>query len=140
MKILTEDMRNGKYNGLIVWVTVYNRPDLHKKPLRCIYPTKCLICSNDKLPENHKIYYSDSHFVKLGKNDKPTKNIINPVDNTGYRYRIGNELHIFTDQNECYDFWNSLLDEYINKLEEYKVYQTEIIENEITKLNNNKIY
>lgn len=67
MKILTEDMRDGKHNGLIVWITDYNRPDLHKKPLRYVYPTKCLICSNDNLPLKHKIYYSNSHFVKLGK-------------------------------------------------------------------------
>ncbi len=100
------DIRNGKMNGKIVWVCHYNRPDLAKKPLRNVPPTRVIVRNNDELPKKKNVYYSDSFFSPLNKNDEPTAKIIVPFDNTGYRSFPGNPLHIFDNQKDCEQAWN----------------------------------
>ena len=95
MKILTSDVRDGKHDGDIVWICHYNQPDLNKKPLRNVKPTRCIVCSNDEPPKNKTVYYSNSHFKTLSKHGAKLSQVISPVDNTGYRCHIGNELFVF---------------------------------------------
>ena len=119
MQISTKEMRNGVHDNKIVYICDYNQPDFHKKPLRKISPIQCIIVSNDKLPKRKKIYYSKSHFTPLKKNGEPSKKIISPVDNTGFRWRSGNELYIFDNEKECIEKWNELITYHVNKLEVY---------------------
>ena len=105
MQISTTEVRDGKHNDRTVWICHYNQPDLSKKPLRNISPTKCLIVSNDELPKNKTVYYSHSHFRPLNAKGKPLSRIISPVDNTGFRTRCGNELFVFDNEHECIEEW-----------------------------------
>lgn len=118
MKIETKEIRDGDRVGDIVWICHYNRPDLDKKPLRNLPPTQALIKSNEDLPKNKRVYYSQNHFVVIGKKGKQTSKIISPVDNTGFRSRCGNELYVFTTESECIHEWNKQLDEHCDRLNE----------------------
>jgi len=106
MKIETKAVRDGLYDGSIVWVCHYNRPDMHKKALRNVPPTKCIVRPLSELPKNKRVYYSFSFFCPLKKGDAPTSKVISPVDNTGYRSMCGNELHVFDSKIECVESWN----------------------------------
>ena len=105
----TREVQEGKCNGSVVWVCHYNQPDLGKKPLRNVPPTKCIVACNSELPKNKKVYYSKSHFRVIGKNDKVTAKIISPVDNTGYRSYQGNPLSTFLNKEDCECDWNDML-------------------------------
>ena len=118
MKIETALVRDGKHLGKKVWICHYNRPDMHKKPLRNIPPTEVLIRSIDELPKGKKVYYSDVFFSPLNKKGEPLSKVISPVDNTGYRVYCGNELHIFNNKKECVDHWNNQLNNYFVKLDD----------------------
>lgn len=111
MRIQTSEIREGKHIGEVVWICHYLRPDLDKKTLRNIPPTKVIVRSNDELPENKTVYYSKCHFSPLSKKGTPTSKVISPVDNTGYRMRHGNELYVFTDEIECIAEWNEQVKE-----------------------------
>lgn len=118
MKIETKSVRDGKYTGKKVWICHYNRPDMQKKPLRNLPPTEVLIRSTDELPKNKKVYYSEVFFSPLNKKGEPLARVISPVDNTGYRGYCGNEIHIFNNEMECVDHWNTQLNNYFVKLDE----------------------
>lgn len=132
---LTEKVRKGEMDGKTVWICHYNKPDLNKKPLRNVPPTKCLVVSNDKLPKNKTVYYSKSHYLAIGKNGKTTARVISPVDNTGYRGYCGNMLFTFECESDCVEEWNKQIklvtDRYINKI---KTFEKELLE-EVSKLN-----
>lgn len=115
--IETKSMRNGEIDGKIVWICHYNRPDLSKKPLRNIPPTRVLVCSNSELPKNKRVYYSESHFRPINKDGKPTSRIISPVDNTGYRMYCGNELFVFENESDCIKCWNDQLKSHIELIQ-----------------------
>ena len=117
MKIETKEVRDGKHTGKEVWVCHYLRPDLDKKALRNVPPTKALIKSNDELPKNKTVYYSEDHFAPINENGKVLAKVISPVDNTGYRSRAGNELHVFTKESECIAAWNEQIDHVCFELE-----------------------
>lgn len=119
MRLSTKKMREGKYDNKIVWICDYNQPDFHKKPLRKVVPVECIIISNDQLPNKKTINYSESHFVVLKKNKEPSKKVISPVDNTGYRWYPGNELYIYDNETECITKWNELINEHVKKLDQY---------------------
>ena len=110
MKIKTKEVRDGKHTGKEVWICHYLRPDLDKKALRNVPPTKVLIRNNDELPKNKTVYYSGDHFAPINKSGKVLAKVISPVDNTGYRMRAGNELYVFTEENECITAWNEQVD------------------------------
>ncbi len=113
MEIDISTIQNGTWDGRHVWVCHYNRPDLQKKPLRNLPPTKVLVVSNDDLPDNKTVYYSQSHFRPFNKKGVPKAQIISPVDNTGFRSRQGNPVHVFDNEQDCIDSWNDQIDEHI---------------------------
>lgn len=106
MQIKTADIRNGAMVGEIVWICHYHRPDLQKKALRNVPPTQVLIRDNTELPKNKRVYYSQTHFSPINKQEEPLAKVISPVDNTGYRSRHGTELFVFTTEEECIAEWN----------------------------------
>lgn len=117
MKIDTHEIMNGSRDGQTVWICHYNRPDMRKKALRNLPPTMVLVRSNLDLPSNKKVYYSQSHFVPIGSSGKPLSRIISPVDNTGYRSRCGNEVHVFDNEEDCNEAWNSQLKDHCEVLD-----------------------
>lgn len=118
MRIETKAVREGKHIGETVWICHYNRPDLHKKPLRNIPPTRVRVVCNEELPKSKRVYYSSTHFRPVNSDgSKITARVISPVDNTGYRTRAGNELHVFADEKSCKDAWNEQLNEHIKRLQ-----------------------
>lgn len=116
---LTKKIMDGGLVGKTVWICHYNRPDLDKKPLRNIPPTKCIVYSNDDLPKNKNVYYSLCHFRPLNSAGNPLSRVISPVDNTGYRTHAGNMLYTFLDEKGCIDEWNSQVNEAQKRLEEH---------------------
>jgi hypothetical protein len=115
MQIVTKEVRDGMYDGKVVWICHYNQPDLDKKALRNIPPTKAIILKASSLSTNKKIYYSNSYFAPLTKKEEITKKVISPVDNTGYRTFPGNELFVFDDENECVSAWNEQIDVHLKR-------------------------
>lgn len=117
MQYQTKDLADGKHNGETVWICHYNQPDLDKKALRNVPPTKCLIRSIDDLPPNKTVYYSLSYFAPLKASGQPSSKIVGLVDNTGFRGRSGNALFVFDSEEECVKEWNSQLVDHCNKLQ-----------------------
>ena len=134
MTELTKKVQNGELDGSILWVSQYSQPDIDKKPLRSVPPTKCIVKSNDKLPKGKTVYYSKSHFVALGKNDCETKKIISPVDNTGFRLRQGNPINTFENESDCIKSWNEDLSMVIKKLNDKSKVIIDEINGQISKL------
>lgn len=91
--------------GDTVWICDYRHDDIMNKPIRHVVPQKVLIADNADLPKNKTVYYSPIHFVPLGKNDVPKKQVIAPFDNTGFRGRTGTSVNIFDTEKECRDFY-----------------------------------
>lgn len=119
MKIPTDKMTNGLINGETVWVCRYRRPDLNKKPLRNLPPTRVIVRCNSELPKNKRVYYSESHFSPVKENGTVVKSkVISPVDNTGYRFFPGDPVHMFDNEKECVEDWNNQLDEITSRLED----------------------
>jgi hypothetical protein len=114
---LTEKVRNGDMDDKTVYICHFNKPDMDKKPLRSIPPTKCVVSSNSKLPKNKTVYYSESHYSPLSAKGVITKKIIAPQDNTGFRGRIGNSLYTFDNYEDCFMLWNMQLAEYIERID-----------------------
>jgi len=101
------DITSGSMDGKTVWICHYNRPDMNKKPLRCIPPTKCIVVSNEATMK--KIYYSSSHFAKV--------KIYAPFDNTGFRSYSGNPVHVFTDELQCVESWREQVAKHVAELD-----------------------
>lgn len=114
MKLITQNIRNGAHKGEVVWVTQYNRPDIHKKALRNVPPTQCIIKSIDDCTK--KVYYSTTYFAPLKKDGTATSKVISPVDNTGYRSFCGNEINVFTTEAEANECWNAEIDDVIERM------------------------
>ena len=114
MKLITKDIRDGKHRGEIVWVTHFNQPDLDKKALRNVPPTKCIVKSIDETKK--RVYYSENYFAPLSKKGEATAKVISPVDNTGFRSHCGNELFVFTTEEEAIELWNSQVTAAVNTL------------------------
>ena len=117
MQIETKKIMEGNCDGQVVWICHYNRPDMQKKALRNVPPTKVIIRSIEELPANKRVYYSESYFSPLSKSGKPLSKIISPVDNTGYRSLCGNTLYVFDDEKECVAMWNTQLANHIATLD-----------------------
>lgn len=115
--IETSSIRNGARIGEIVWICHYHRPDLDKKALRNVPPTKVMVMDNEILPKNKTVYYSKTHFAPLNKKGEPTKKVISPVDNTGYRSRAGTELFVFDCEIDCRVEWNNQLSEHCDRVD-----------------------
>ena len=103
MQIEVKEVTNGNLNNKVVWVSdIRHNGNPFEKLIRHTKPTKVIIRDNDNyLPKGKRVYYSESHFVVLDKNNKPTKKIIAPFDNTGYRSYTGIALKVFDNIEEC---------------------------------------
>lgn len=109
MRIETKEIMDGGHIGKIVWICHYNRPDMNKKALRNVPPTEVIVRSNEELPKNKTVYYSENHFSPIKADGKPASKVISPVDNTGYRSLSGNPLYVFDNEDECNAMWNTQL-------------------------------
>ena len=116
MRIETEKVRAGLLDGETVYVCHYLHPEISNKPLRNLPPTKVLVRCNDEISKN--IYYSESHFVAFNKNGTLSKKVFSPVDNTGYRSRHGNEVHVFDNYGECAESWNTQIEACLPQFDE----------------------
>ena len=131
----TKAVQDGLLNGKIVWICHYNQPDLNKKPLRNVRPTKCLVVSNSELPVGKVIPYSRSHYLALNKKGLTIGKPISTVDNTGYRSHQGNPLETFSCQDDCIARWNCMLVDVNNRLRKKLEHAEENIKIEIDKIN-----
>jgi len=119
MEINFKQVRDGHSDGLILWVCHFNQPYLKNKPIRKVPPTKVMVCSNTELPENKRVYYSNSHFVPLNKNGDKLKRIIALADNTSNRYSSGEPLFIFDNECECRAKWDEQINKHIERVDQY---------------------
>lgn len=103
--------------GKRVWICDFRQPDLNKKPIRHVQPIEVEVCSNEDLPKNKRIYYSENHFRKIGAKGL-TKDIIPVFDNTGYRSFAGTPVKAFDNQQECYAAYNVMADSIVNELDD----------------------
>ncbi|WP_440110007.1 hypothetical protein [Paenibacillus sp. QZ-Y1] len=86
--------------GEEVWICDYRYNDVDNKPIRHISPKKVVVVSNEDLPKNKRVYYSEFHFRGLRESGKMSNTVIAPYDNTGYRAYAGVPLNIFYDKEE----------------------------------------
>ncbi len=108
MKEIIENISNGKMDGKIFYICdIRHNGNPFEKFIRNVKPTKVIVTSNEELAKNKRIYYSESHFVPLDKNDNPTKKVIGLYDNTGYRSYRGTPLNVFENIKDCKDFYNT---------------------------------
>jgi hypothetical protein len=84
-----------------VWITDFRHNDINESPIRHIKPVRVVISDNGSLPKNKAVYYSSFHFREIGKTGKILAKIIAPYDNTGYRSRTGDSVHIFLTEDEA---------------------------------------
>lgn len=120
MEYKFEDVRTGSINDKIIYVCDYRYNDFNDKPIRHIKPTKVLVKSNDNLPKNKNIYYSECHLVVLGKEDKPTSKILSIADNTGYRSFAGTPLRMFDNLEECQQAYKEFVKKNLDQFQDYK--------------------
>jgi len=118
MRFETKLIRDGAMMGHKVWVCDYRQPDLNKKPIRHVKPTKVIIVSNEDLPKNKTVYYSKTHFRPLNDKGNRTSKVIKPVDNTGYRSYAGEEINVFDSEIQCKQYYGAQCDAIIHRLQE----------------------
>ncbi|HHT98015.1 MAG TPA: hypothetical protein GXZ90_09010 [Clostridiales bacterium] len=99
----------------MVWIVDIRTSDGNSY-IRNVEPTLVIITSNEDLPKNKRIYYSDYHFRKVGKNGNILKQIIAPYDNTGYRSYPGASVNVFETYEEAITKYNEQIDEVIKEL------------------------
>lgn len=112
---LTERVRNGEMNDETVWICHYLQPDLNKKPLRNVPPTKCMVMSNEGIKKT--VYYSKSHYRPINAKGKVLAKVISPVDATGHRGYCGNMLYTFDNEADCVKAWNEMLEEVMERVQ-----------------------
>ena len=136
MQIDIKDVTEGRYDGKEVYICDYRLGDggILKKPIRNLPPQKVLVRSNDELPKNKTIYYSNSHFVKLKSNGLPSSAVIPVFDNTGYRMYSGVPVKIFDNMDECVVEFQKMVDEVIDKWEKYKQQVIPMIDDNLEEL------
>lgn len=121
MEINIEDITRGRLDGQIVFICDYRlNDDAMNKPIRTQPPIPVMVMSNTSLPKNKKIYYSDSHFVKLKKDGLLSATVIPVYDNTGYRTYTGVPLRVFDNLDECINVYNDLLSIATDRLVGYR--------------------
>lgn len=139
MAIDISEITTGSRDGEIVFVCDYRRPDIHKKAIRCVQPTKVMVCNNEENPPRKTVYYSKSHFVPVGVGDVPLKKVIAPFDNTGYRSYTGESVQVFETYAECVACWNKQLDTVRRALHTYRTRIHADLDKEIAELNERKL-
>lgn len=134
-----EIQTGGEWVGKLVWICDYRQPDLQKKAIRHVRPTLVLVRSNDELPKNKTVYYSETHFVKLLASGQPSSTIISLFDNTGYRSFEGHPVKVFENEKECVQAYNQMADVIIKSCEELLKTIIERLEKEKNEVIENKI-
>lgn len=124
------DITSGKMDGENVWVCDFRYRDRTKQPIRNVPPTYVIVTPSSETSKT--IYYSHSYFRPIGKNGA-TSRIIKPFDNTGYRSYPGEPLKVFDHEEECVEYWNAVMDEEIEYLNERKKTVLQEIDSDIEK-------
>ena len=137
MQIDIKNIVDGQMNGEVVYVCDFRQPDLNKKAIRKVLPTKVLIVSNAETKE--RINYSESHFVELKADGTRKAKIIKPFDNTGFRTYTGEPVAVFTEEQECIDYFNQQCDKVLKQLNIKKMSIINDIDREIEEVTNLKI-
>lgn len=132
-----QDIREGKLDGNILYICDLRYNSADNKPIRHIKPTKVIVVSNKET--NKRIFYSESHFKKIGKNDKPIGSPISLFDNTGYRSYAGEPVEVFNTLEECESRYNELVDIAVEKLTKFRDSQYELLSKRIDALTNSKL-
>lgn len=121
MKIDPIEVSNGVHDGKDVYICHLNIPDLHKKPLRKIPPTKVKVISeNDPINKGKRVTYSNSLFQLYSAKGELTKKTAKIFDNTGYRSFRGNPVYIFDTFDECQDEWSKAVIAHLDRLKEHR--------------------
>jgi hypothetical protein len=117
MEIEINKVTSGELDGQIVWICDYHQPDFNLKPRRNIPPTKVKIVPND----GKKIYYSESHFVKVADDGSVKFNKFwAPFDNSGYRSFSGHPVSVFDDELDCRIAWNTKISAILAEVQQAK--------------------
>ena len=131
--IETQEIRDAKWDGKIVWICDFRYNDYSNKPIRSIKPSKVLVRNNSKTTRT--IYYSESHFIGLNKNNEPLKSkIITLFDNTGHRSYTGVALNCFETEEECVKHYKKQVRVAIKGLRGLRTKITETIDLKIDEL------
>ncbi|PHA03004.1 hypothetical protein COE51_01285 [Bacillus pseudomycoides] len=104
-----------------VFICDYRFNDIDNKAIRHVKPQKVVLFSNDDLPKNKTVYYSEYHFRPLNAKGKALSKIIAPYDNTGYRSYTGVSLNIFLTEEECVEHYKQQCEEIIERFEKAKL-------------------
>lgn len=108
---------DGLMNGRTVWICHYNQPDLNKKPLRNLPPTKVIIRPKKEYPKNRSLYYSESFFSPVDDSGRILKKFYSPGDNTGFRYREPNFVSVSDSRLQIEKVWSDQLIEVIARVQ-----------------------
>lgn len=122
MRLDPKEVREGKYDGQIVWICDFRYTDFNIKAARDISPKKVIIRPTSET--KNRVYYSNSFFSEI-KNDKVVNSsVIKLYDNTGYRSYAGVPLNIFTTEEEAVVEYKKLAK---NLLEDFKNFKENTI-------------
>lgn len=102
MKIDAKELTTtvSQHLGSTFWVCDFRIPDLDKKAIRNVKPTKVMLVP---VKEGERVYYSENYFTPVKGKSTPIK----IFDNTGYRSITGTPLNVFTDEAECREFFKN---------------------------------
>ncbi len=120
--------------GDIVYICDYRFNNIDEKPIRHVQPQKVMVFSNDDLPKNKTVYYSEHHFRPLNAKGNPLIKIIAPYDNTGYRSYTGVSLNIFLSEEECLKHYQKQCEEILKSLEQAKIDKLNYYEKKINEI------
>lgn len=132
MKLKTNEVADGLHNGKEVWICDYRWLDFDIKQTRNIKPTKVLVRPIEETTKT--VYYSESFFSEIKKDKVVNSSLIKLYDNTGYRSYPGIALHVFTEEDECREFYKKQAKEVFEEFVKYrdrKLSRLDLISNEI---------
>ncbi|MET3209657.1 UNVERIFIED_CONTAM: hypothetical protein ABIC26_002604 [Paenibacillus sp. PvR008] len=118
-----------------VWICDYRFNDIDNQPIRHITPRKVVVLSNDNLPKNKRVYYSDFHFRSVNEKGKMLSQVIAPYDNTGYRAYTGVSLNIFYTEEECKQHYLNQCMENLKQFEQAKISKVKYYDKKIDEIN-----
>lgn len=135
-KELIKEITEGHMNNKVFYICDF-RKEYDKKPIRHVKPTRVMVRCNSEVDK--RIYYSNSHFVPFSESTgKVLKKVIAVYDNTGYRSYTGVPLKVFDNLEDCQDYYNQQVDEYVQILENKKKNIINQLQNEIDEMNDLK--
>ncbi|MBT2759973.1 hypothetical protein [Paenibacillus sp. ISL-20] len=121
--------------GEEVWICDYRYNDIDNQPIRHITPRKVVVVSNEELPKNKRVYYSNFHFRPVNEKGKVLSQVIAPYDNTGYRAYSGTSLNIFYTREECKQHYLNQCLENLKRFEQAKISKIAYYDMKIEEIN-----